>query len=481
MTDERDDKYLFEGGKIIGKRCAKCQKMLPPEQFSLKFKGSSRLKSRCKACVRARSQEHYRKHVEDYVQRSAARKSANRSRAKQVRDAFLSGKHCEVCGCTDSICVYAHQGQGKRFHELVRDPPVNLTVEDLEHVATGARFFCKSCLGAVVGIISKHGSDLLDAIAAARLRMFGERNLVVKNMSEKKKTSITFRASPIFWEALDKKDLNKRRRLLRDLIRRWDGTMRDVPDEWRGLQELSLPADARLTKWAQQLKENGLTRTNAVFSAALQAGIVPPAKKGEGVATLDEEGGKMADSAKDDGKKAKSTKEGGKKAASTKEDVKKVEPRKPNRKSSPSDAHDEVVVSLPDGATTFYKLRDMPYSLKQSQQLLHAVLAMRTEAIASLRARGAWVMDASGHGDEADIALSRQERADQEAALARARRMLVDADAALARMRAGEYGWCEETGEVIEFERMKANPLARLSTEAQEKLEKLERMRGLAS
>jgi DnaK suppressor protein len=461
MANEKDGKYLIKGDKIIGKRCAKCQQMLPLEQFSPKFRGGSRLKSYCKACVRARSQEHYRKHVEDYVRRSVARKSETRVRAKQVRDAFLSGKHCEVCGCTDSICVYAHQGQGKRFHELVRDPPVNLTVEDLEHVADGARFFCKSCLGTVVGIISKHDSNLWDAIAAARFRIFAERNLVVKNMSEKKKISITFRASPIFWEALHKQDLNERRLLLRDLIIRWDGTMRDVPDEWRGLQELSLPADAKLAKWAQQLKEKGLTRTNAVFSAALQAGIAPPAKKGE----------EIAPPAKESGKRADSNKEGGKR----------VEPGKANRKSAPIDACDEVSVALPDGATQFYKLRDMPYSLKQSQQLLQAVLAIRTEAIASLRARGAWLMDVSGRGDEADIALSRQERADQEAALARARRMLVDADAALARMRTGEYGWCEETGEVIEFDRMKANPLARLSTEAQEKLEKLERLRGLAA
>lgn len=270
-------------------------------------------------------------------------------------------------------------------------------------------------------------------------------------MSEKKKLSITFQASPIFWEALHKQDLNERRRLLRDLIRRWDGAMRDVPDAWRGRQELSLPTDAALAKWARQLKEKGVTRSNAVFSAALQAGIAPPAKEG--------------------GKRAESNKDGGKRE----------EPGKANRKSVPSDARDEVVVALPDGATQFYKLRDMPYSLKQSQQLLQAVLAIRTEAIASLRMRGAWVMDASGRGDEADIALSRQERADQEVALARARRMLVDADAALARMRAGEYGWCEETGEVIAFERMKANPLARLSTEAQEKLERIERMRGLAA
>jgi hypothetical protein len=168
ITNAKADKYLIDGGKVVGKRCTKCQQILPLEQFSRKEKGSKRLKSICKACVRARSQEHYRSHVNDYVQRSAVRKSATRSRAKQVRDAFLSGKHCEICGRTDSVCVYAHQGQGKRFHELVRDPPVGLTVEDLERAAAGARFFCKSCLGTVVGIISKYDSDLSDAIAVAR-------------------------------------------------------------------------------------------------------------------------------------------------------------------------------------------------------------------------------------------------------------------------------------------------------------------------
>jgi hypothetical protein len=170
MTSAKTDKYLIEGGKIIGKRCAKCQQILPLEQFSRKKKGSDLLKSYCKACVRARSQEHYRNHVDDYVQRSVVRKSATRSRAKQVRDAFLSGKHCEVCGCTDLVRVYAHQGQGKRFQDLMRDPPVDLTVEDLERAAAGARFFCKSCLGTVVGIMTQYGSDLSTAISVARFR-----------------------------------------------------------------------------------------------------------------------------------------------------------------------------------------------------------------------------------------------------------------------------------------------------------------------
>lgn len=108
------------------------------------------------------------RNVDDYVQRSAARKTELRQRARQVRDAFLSGKRCEVCAGADSVRVYAHQGQGKRLQDLVRDPPVDLTVEDLERAADGARFLCKRCLGSVGGIMSRCGVDLSAAMAEAR-------------------------------------------------------------------------------------------------------------------------------------------------------------------------------------------------------------------------------------------------------------------------------------------------------------------------
>jgi len=163
-------KYLIEGGRVVGKRCTKCQRLLPLEQFSRKEKGSGRLKSHCKSCVRARSQAHYLHNVDNYVQRSAARKTALRQRARQVRDAFLSGKCCEVCGSTDSLRVYAHQGRGKRFQDLVRDPPTDLSVEDLERAAAGARFLCKRCLGSVGGIMSRRGVDLSAAMAEERPR-----------------------------------------------------------------------------------------------------------------------------------------------------------------------------------------------------------------------------------------------------------------------------------------------------------------------
>ncbi|MEC8175306.1 MAG: TraR/DksA C4-type zinc finger protein, partial [Pseudomonadota bacterium] len=42
---------------------------------------------------------------------------------------------------------------------------------------------------------------------------------------------------------------------------------------------------------------------------------------------------------------------------------------------------------------------------------------------------------------------------------------------------AGEYGYCEETGEPISLKRLEARPIATLSLEAQERHERMERTR----
>jgi len=292
-------------------------------------------------------------------------------------------------------------------------------------------------------------------------------------MTEQKKNSITFYASALFWETLHKQDLHERRRILRELIVRWDGTMRDVPDEWRGRQELSLQADAVLQKWAQQLKEKGLIRSNAVFSAALQAGMAPPEKRAatESADEKPDPVGKQGvchESPK--GEKKKLRPQTRKSDASRAQDV---------RRDGVNKAH-EATDAPSDEVAQLYKLHETPYSPQQARQLLQAVLAIRAQAIAALRERGPWALDLS-RGDEADVATSQQEREERDRALARAQRTIIEADAALTRLREGTYGWCEETGEEIAFERMQANPLARLSAQAQERLEKIDRLRGLAA
>lgn len=57
----------------------------------------------------------------------------------------------------------------------------------------------------------------------------------------------------------------------------------------------------------------------------------------------------------------------------------------------------------------------------------------------------------------------------------RQRKLIAKINAALERIEAGEYGYCEETGEPITLKRLMARPIATLSLEAQERHERHER------
>lgn len=54
-------------------------------------------------------------------------------------------------------------------------------------------------------------------------------------------------------------------------------------------------------------------------------------------------------------------------------------------------------------------------------------------------------------------------------------KLISKIDSAIARIEAGEYGYCEETGEPIGLKRLEARPVATLSIEAQERHEKIEK------
>ena len=60
----------------------------------------------------------------------------------------------------------------------------------------------------------------------------------------------------------------------------------------------------------------------------------------------------------------------------------------------------------------------------------------------------------------------------------RYRKLINKIDAALRRIDAGEYGYCEETGEPIGLARLEARPIATLCIEAQEAHERDEQRRG---
>ncbi len=58
----------------------------------------------------------------------------------------------------------------------------------------------------------------------------------------------------------------------------------------------------------------------------------------------------------------------------------------------------------------------------------------------------------------------------------RERKLLVKIEQALKRIEDGSYGYCEETGEPIGFERLDARPIATLCIEAQERHERREKV-----
>lgn len=58
----------------------------------------------------------------------------------------------------------------------------------------------------------------------------------------------------------------------------------------------------------------------------------------------------------------------------------------------------------------------------------------------------------------------------------RQRKLISKIDAALRRIEAGEYGFCEVTGEPISLARLEARPIATMTVEAQERHERNERV-----
>ncbi len=77
--------------------------------------------------------------------------------------------------------------------------------------------------------------------------------------------------------------------------------------------------------------------------------------------------------------------------------------------------------------------------------------------------------------DVSDRATSETEKALELRTRDRQRKVISKIDSALRRIEAGEYGYCEETGEPIGIGRLDARPIATLSLEAQERHEREER------
>jgi DnaK suppressor protein len=131
---------------------------------------------------------------------------------------------------------------------------------------------------------------------------------------------------------------------------------------------------------------------------------------------------------------------------------------------------DEEVVAMPDaeymneGQMAFFRLKLM--------QLKRDILANAGETTEHLREETVVVPD------PADRATIEEEHALELRTRDRERKLLKKIEQSIVRIDAGDYGYCDETGEAIGVSRLLARPTATLSLEAQQRRELKQKMFG---
>ena len=124
----------------------------------------------------------------------------------------------------------------------------------------------------------------------------------------------------------------------------------------------------------------------------------------------------------------------------------------------------------PSGDERFMSGRQRDYFRVKLLAWRSEILRLTRETLVNLQ------NESSQHPDLADRATSETVKALELRARDRQRKLIAKIDAALSRIDQGTYGYCEETGDPINLQRLDARPIATLSVEAQERHEQRERV-----
>ena len=125
---------------------------------------------------------------------------------------------------------------------------------------------------------------------------------------------------------------------------------------------------------------------------------------------------------------------------------------------------------FPSDSEPFMNDRQKEYFRKKLLDWKDAILNESRETVSQMQE------DARNIPDLADRASEETDRALELRTRDRQRKLIGKIDAALRRLEAGEYGYCEDTGNPISLRRLDARPIATLSLEAQERHERREKV-----
>ncbi len=132
-------------------------------------------------------------------------------------------------------------------------------------------------------------------------------------------------------------------------------------------------------------------------------------------------------------------------------------------------------VFLPDD---YRPAEDEPFmNERQVEYFRRKLLAWKAELLDESRQTIEGLQDGTRKiPDIADRASEETDRALELRTRDRQRKLVAKIDAALRRIEAGEYGYCEVTGEPISLKRLDARPIATMTLEAQERHERREKV-----
>ena len=131
---------------------------------------------------------------------------------------------------------------------------------------------------------------------------------------------------------------------------------------------------------------------------------------------------------------------------------------------------DEDMLAMPDAE--YMNDVQLAYFRRKLEQLKNDMLANAGETTEHLRE------DTVVVPDPADRATIEEEHALELRTRDRERKLLKKIEQAIARIDAGDYGYCDETGEPIGVGRLLARPTASLSIEAQQRRELKQKLFG---
>ena len=140
------------------------------------------------------------------------------------------------------------------------------------------------------------------------------------------------------------------------------------------------------------------------------------------------------------------------------------------KKKSVEELSDEEIIAMPD--SEYMNATQLAYFRLKLVENKNSILASADRTTENLKE------DSSIVPDPADRATIEEEHALELRTRDRERKLLKKIEQSIARVDAGDYGYCDETGEPIGVSRLLARPTASLSLEAQTRRELKQKMFG---